>query len=110
MTTDTPAYRRLPDRDEVAGSLPSQIANDLVRRIASDESDGDHLPGRIPSIIDLSRDYQVSRGTAQRSLVILAGLGVAANTTGRGYFIEPRNGLRRARRLVEQWDAEGAEA
>jgi DNA-binding GntR family transcriptional regulator len=101
-TAEAPEYRRLPDRDESGETLPVQIARDLAVRIAAGE-----FPGRIPSIVGIGDDYEVSRGTAHRTLIAITAMGYAKRSAGRGYFVSPKG--KRAARLTAEAVARGTD-
>lgn len=69
------------DRGDPA-PLYQQLAATLRARIAK----GD-LDGRVPSINDLSADYDVARATVQKALRLLADEGLIVVSPGRGFFV-----------------------
>lgn len=46
-----------------------------------------HLTGRVPSVKTLSEEYEVAKGTAERSLAILRDEGLIRSSMGRGHFV-----------------------
>jgi DNA-binding GntR family transcriptional regulator len=80
-----PAQRSLPTDEET--SPYRRIAADLRGAIAS----GILRPGDgLPAIRDLSERYQVSHGTAQRAVAILATEGFVIVSRGRRAAVAPR--------------------
>jgi DNA-binding GntR family transcriptional regulator len=62
--------------------LYMQLAAVLRERIAS----GD-LGRRVPSVVTLAQQYEVSQGTAERALRILKDEGLIKSAMGRGTFV-----------------------
>ncbi len=62
--------------------LYMQLAAVLRERIAS----GD-LARRVPSVVTLAQQYEVSQGTAERALRILKDEGLIKSAMGRGTFV-----------------------
>lgn len=62
--------------------LYMQLATVLRERIAS----GD-LARRVPSVVTLAQQYEVSQGTAERALRILKDEGLIKSAMGRGTFV-----------------------
>jgi len=72
----------MADRQRVPPYLA--VAAALRERIGRDEfSPGDPLP----STAALAEQYGVSRATARRAMVVLAGEGLVESTPGWGYFL-----------------------
>ncbi|MGH3965772.1 MAG: GntR family transcriptional regulator [Pseudonocardiaceae bacterium] len=70
-----------------AATLPAyrRIAADLQRAIAA----GELAPGDpLPSEATLTREYEVSRGTARQALSFLASLGLVRAVPGKGRFVQ----------------------
>lgn len=63
-------------------ALYVQLASDLRERIRT----GD-LTGRVPSIKDLSADYDVSEDTVRMAIGVLKDEGAVVTSRGRGTFI-----------------------
>ncbi|MCL2729312.1 MAG: hypothetical protein FWE15_04720 [Actinomycetia bacterium] len=76
--------------------LYEQLAQDIRDRISSGE-----LTKRLPSLVDLSLEYivtrpdagdtPVSRDTAQKAMQTLADEGTAIRSRGRGYWVAKRD-------------------
>ena len=45
------------------------------------------LTGRVPSILSLAQEYQVSHRTAARSLATLRDEGMIVSVRGKGYYV-----------------------
>ena len=78
-------HARILQRDSPVG-LNEQLAEDMRRRISAGE-----FAGRLPSIIDLADDYEVSRDTAQSAMRMLAEDGTVIKSRGRGYWVAKLN-------------------
>ena len=63
-------------------ALYVQLASDLRERIRT----GD-LTGRVPSIKDLSADYDVSEDTVRMAISVLKEEGTVVTSRGRGTFV-----------------------
>jgi DNA-binding GntR family transcriptional regulator len=50
------------------------------------------LTGRVPSILTLAQEYQVSHRTAARSLTTLRDEGLIVSVHGKGYYVAPAVG------------------
>jgi GntR family transcriptional regulator len=55
--------------------------------ILRDKIQAGQLTGRIPSIISLAQEYEVSHNTAYRALGILRDEGLIVAGRGRGYYV-----------------------
>jgi GntR family transcriptional regulator len=67
-------------------ALYMQLAAELRQQIRSGR-----LTGKIPTIIDLAADYDVSEATVRSAIAVLKEEGVVATSRGRGTFaISPR--------------------
>jgi GntR family transcriptional regulator len=61
-----------------------QVAALLREEIRS----GKRPPGsRLPSIIDLTQEHGIARGTAHKALQVLRDEGLAVLSDGRGYYV-----------------------
>ncbi|KNE80266.1 MULTISPECIES: GntR family transcriptional regulator [Streptomyces] len=60
-----------------------QIADHLSEEIASGE-----LSGRVPSELELRREYSAGASTVQRALTVLRERGVIYTVPGRGSFVK----------------------
>jgi GntR family transcriptional regulator len=77
------SVQRVVNRD-LPVPLHEQVAALLRARIDSGE-----LTGRVPSIVTLSQEYEVSVKTAEHALHTLRDAGIIVVVKGRGYFIAP---------------------
>ncbi|GAA1098921.1 GntR family transcriptional regulator [Nocardiopsis metallicus] len=87
MPTSLPAGYG-PDSQVIDGPtpLPAQLAAILAARIDR----GDFSGGKLPSVAALQKGYEVSRGTAQRAITILAEHGRVQVSAGKGvYPVDP---------------------
>ena len=66
--------------------LYQQLAGDLRNRITSGE-----LTGKIPPIVDLAADYDVSEATVRTAISVLKEEGVVGTSRGRGTFVTSRD-------------------
>ena len=62
--------------------LYEQLARDLRDRIRSGE-----LSGKIPPIVDLAADYDVSEATVRTAISVLKDDGIVGTSRGRGTFV-----------------------
>jgi DNA-binding GntR family transcriptional regulator len=60
--------------------LAAVLRDDIRRR---------RLTGRVPSIISLAQEYEVSHKTAARALTTLRDEGVIISARGKGYYVAP---------------------
>ena len=79
----------MPRYAEIAGALAERIA--IERRTAGEQIESEH---------DLSREFEVSRGTVVRAMDVLARQGIVRRVQGRGTFVLGRPALRSANHLV----------
>ena len=63
-------------------ALYVQLAGVLTARV-----EGGHITGRLPSVIELTAEFHVSRSTAGKALRLLADSGRATAVRGRGYYV-----------------------
>jgi DNA-binding GntR family transcriptional regulator len=66
--------------------LHEQLTVILRTQIQSGE-----LAGRVPSIVTLSQQYEVSKNTAQRALETLRDEGAIVSVHGKGYYVAKRS-------------------
>jgi GntR family transcriptional regulator len=66
--------------------LHAQLAQTLRDQIASGE-----LAGRVPSIVTLTQQYEVSTRTAARALTTLRDEGLLVSVHGKGYYVVGRS-------------------
>lgn len=69
------------DRDS-PDALYLQLADDLRERIRSG-----NLAGRIPPIVDLAADYDVSEATVRTAISVLKEEGTLVTSRGRGTYV-----------------------
>lgn len=71
---------RVPPSQQIAAHLRKEI------------EDGRYSPDgpALPSVMRLSQEWGVSRGTANKALAILAGEGLIEVETGMGYYLRER--------------------
>lgn len=62
--------------------LYEQLAADLRQRIR-----GGELSGKIPAIVDLAADYDVSEATVRAAVQVLKDEGTVGTSRGRGTFV-----------------------
>lgn len=62
--------------------LHEQLAAALREQVASGE-----LTGRVPSILTLAQQYEVSHRTAARALTTLRDEGLIVAARGKGYYV-----------------------
>ncbi|MEU6536533.1 winged helix-turn-helix domain-containing protein [Streptomyces sp. NPDC047000] len=74
------SYRHLRAADAVG--FGKQIADHVATDIASGE-----LTGRVPSELELRREYSAGASTVQRSLAVLRERGLIYTVPGRGSFV-----------------------
>jgi DNA-binding GntR family transcriptional regulator len=65
--------------------LHEQLANELHQQIESGT-----LTGRVPSILTLAQQYEVSHNTAARALAALRDEGLIESARGKGYYVTER--------------------
>jgi DNA-binding GntR family transcriptional regulator len=65
--------------------LHEQLANELRQQIESGT-----LTGRVPSILTLAQQYEVSHNTAARALAALRDEGLIESARGKGYYVTER--------------------
>lgn len=70
------------DRDSLT-PLYLQLAGDLRARI-----DSGQLTGRIPPIVDLAADYDVSEATVRAAVQVLKDDDIVGTSRGRGTFVK----------------------
>ena len=63
--------------------LHEQLANELRKRI----KDGT-LAGRVPSILTLAQQYEVSHNTVARAMAALKAEGLIQSARGKGYYVK----------------------
>lgn len=63
--------------------LHEQLASILRMMIANGK-----ITGRVPSILTLAQEYEVSHRTSQRALTTLADEGLIVAVRGRGFYIK----------------------
>lgn len=79
-----PAYAGvMPVDHDSPVPLYAQVAAELRRRIA-----GERLT-RLPSLLSICQEYEVSRPTAERAVKILIDAGEAHVVDGKGTFVGP---------------------
>lgn len=61
--------------------LADVLRDDIRRR---------RLAGRVPSIITLAQEYEVSHKTAARALAVLRDEGAIVSARGKGYYVADR--------------------
>jgi GntR family transcriptional regulator len=66
--------------------LYRQVADDLRRRIAADGLT------RLPSLLTIQQQYEVSRPTAESAIGLLVDAGEAVVVSGKGTFVIPPEG------------------
>ena len=71
------------DRDSPV-PLHAQLAETLRRQIASGE-----LTSRVPSILSLAQEYDVSHRTADHALRTLTAEGLIVAVRGKGFYVVP---------------------
>jgi GntR family transcriptional regulator len=79
----------MPRYAEIAGTLAERIATE--RRVAGEQIESEH---------DLTREFEVSRGTVVRAMDVLERQGIVRRVQGRGTFVLGRPALRSANHLV----------
>ena len=79
----------MPRYAEIAGALAERIA--VERRVAGEQIESEH---------DLTREFDVSRGTVVRAMDVLERQGIVRRVQGRGTFVLGRPALRSANDLV----------
>lgn len=65
--------------------LHEQLANELRQQIESGT-----LTGRVPSILTLAQQYEVSHNTVARAMAALRDEGLIESARGKGYYVTER--------------------
>jgi DNA-binding GntR family transcriptional regulator len=68
-------------------ALPKQLAAILRGQIGAGE-----LAGRVPSILTIAQQYEVSHNTAHRALLLLKDEGLIMSAPGRGFYVVRKPG------------------
>lgn len=66
---------------------PVPLYEQLAALIRQDIKRG-RLTGRVPSIISLAQEHEVSHKTAARALTILKDEGMIVSARGKGYYVQ----------------------
>jgi DNA-binding GntR family transcriptional regulator len=83
----------MPRYADIAGQLAERIAAE--GRVAGDQIESEH---------DLTREFEVSRGTVVKAMEVLERQGIVRRVQGRGTFVLGRPALRSASKLVSFTD------
>ncbi|UGY92019.1 GntR family transcriptional regulator [Streptomyces gobiensis] len=82
-----------PD-DEIDHDAPDPVYLQLAAVLVTRIERGDYPPRRaVPGVDRLVQEFGVARGTARKTLVLLAELGIVRTVVGKGSFVmEPQPG------------------
>ena len=83
--TRTSTYSFIHLDDHSATPKYQQLANSIIRALQSGELAKDDL---LPSINELSFEFEISRDTAEKGYKYLKKIGVLGSVPGKGYFIK----------------------
>jgi DNA-binding GntR family transcriptional regulator len=61
--------------------------HEQLTSLLRDQISSGQLSGRVPSIVTLSQEHEVSTRTAQRSLTTLRDEGLIVSVHGKGYYV-----------------------
>ncbi len=61
--------------------------HEQLTAILRDDIEGGRLTGRVPSILTLAQQHQVSHRTAARALTTLRDEGLIVSVHGKGYYV-----------------------
>src|SRR6478609_5593427 len=84
--TSTLSYIQLDDHS--ATPKYQQLANSIIRAVQSGELQKDDV---LPSINELSFQFEISRDTAEKGYKYLKKIGVLGSVPGKGYFVQDTN-------------------
>ena len=81
----SPFYQHITLDDHSATPKYQQLANSIISAVQNGKIAKDEL---LPSLSDLSFEFEISRDTAERGYKYLKDIGVLGSVPGKGYFIK----------------------
>ena len=85
---DSPLFKHIFFDEYSATPKYQQLANSIVKAISNGKLQVDDL---LPSINELSFQYDISRDTAEKGYKYLKKIGIIGSVPGKGYFIKSTN-------------------
>src|ERR1044071_8498804 len=86
--TRTSTYSYIHLDDHSATPKYQQLANSIIRAVQSGELIKDDV---LPSINELSFQFEISRDTAEKGYKYLKKIGIIGSVPGKGYYIKSTN-------------------